>query len=440
MNTMHKFRILGLSLLLIAGISTGEKLQAQPGVSISYQTFYNELAPYGRWINTPQYGSVWTPYVDAGFQPYATNGYWQVTEYGNTWVSDYDWGWAPFHYGRWSYDDYNGWFWIPGYEWGPAWVSWRSGGGYYGWAPMGPGVNINVSINIPSFWWVFVPQQYISSRSWHNYWVPRGGYNNIYGRTTIINNYYRSNNRSYVYGPRRDEIERVTRRPVEIRQIDRDRRGIVMGGDRANSRGYGGNAGSYDRSRSYGSDNRGNNGYNNNGRGASDYNSGNRNGNNGQFGNRSYSGNDNRVPDNRNMPDNRSNNGNNPYNQSQPNRSNERSTPDRGYSAPQRSAQDYGSQRPQDPSVAYGNRGGEAQRQSPAPDQNRSRSYDQPSNSGRSDNYGGQNQGQQRSFDNGASMRSNSSERSGGGESRGGGRSNESHGGGGSERGSRSPR
>ena len=180
MNTMHKFRILGLSLLLIAGISSGEKLQAQPGVSISYQTFYNELAPYGRWINTPQYGSVWTPYVDAGFQPYATNGYWQVTEYGNTWVSDYDWGWAPFHYGRWSYDDYNGWFWIPGYEWGPAWVSWRSGGGYYGWAPMGPGVNINVSINIPSFWWVFVPQQYISSRSWHNYWVPRGGYNNIY--------------------------------------------------------------------------------------------------------------------------------------------------------------------------------------------------------------------------------------------------------------------
>ncbi|MEO6687027.1 MAG: DUF6600 domain-containing protein, partial [Dyadobacter sp.] len=422
MNTMHKFRILGLSLLLIAGISLGEKLQAQPGVSISYQTFYNELAPYGRWINTPQYGSVWTPNVDANFQPYATNGYWQVTDYGNTWVSDYDWGWAPFHYGRWSFDDYNGWFWIPGYEWGPAWVSWRSGGGYYGWAPMGPGVNINVSINIPSFWWVFVPQQYISSRNWNNYWVPRGGYNNIYGRTTIINNYYRSNNRSYVYGPRRDEIERVTRRPVEIRQIDRDRRGIVMG-DRANSRGYGGNSGSYDRSRSYGSDNRGNNGYsnngrgandynsgnrtngsdnrgnngyNNNGRGTSDYNSGNRNGNNGQLGNRSYSGNDNQNPGT-STPDNRNGNGNNPYNQNQPSRSNERSTPDRGYSAPQRSAQDYGNQRTQDPSIAYGNngnRGGEAQRQSPAPEQYRSRSYDQPASSGRSENNGGQNQGQ----------------------------------------------
>ena len=148
MYSMHKFRIFALSILLLGGISIEEKVKAQPGVSISFQTFYSELSPYGRWINTPQYGSVWTPYVDAGFQPYSTNGYWEVTEYGNTWVSDYDWGWAPFHYGRWSFDDYNGWFWIPGYEWGPAWVNWRSGGGYYGWAPLGPGVNVNVSINI----------------------------------------------------------------------------------------------------------------------------------------------------------------------------------------------------------------------------------------------------------------------------------------------------
>ncbi len=26
----------------------------------------------------------------------------------------------------------------------------RSGGGYYGWAPMGPGININININLPA--------------------------------------------------------------------------------------------------------------------------------------------------------------------------------------------------------------------------------------------------------------------------------------------------
>ena len=190
MNTIQKLRIFGLALLLLGGASVQEKVNAQPGVSITFQTFYNDLAPYGRWANNPQYGSVWMPNVERGFQPYSTNGYWEMTQYGNTWVSDYDWGWAPFHYGRWSYDDYNGWFWIPDYEWGPAWVNWRTGGDYYGWAPLGPGMNVNISINIPSFWWVFVPQRYISTRNWYDYRAPHNRVTNIYNNTTIINNYY----------------------------------------------------------------------------------------------------------------------------------------------------------------------------------------------------------------------------------------------------------
>src|SRR2546426_4578479 len=31
-----------------------------------------------------------------------------------------------------------GWAWIPGEEWGPAFVQWRHGGDYVGWAPMPP--------------------------------------------------------------------------------------------------------------------------------------------------------------------------------------------------------------------------------------------------------------------------------------------------------------
>ncbi|KQS33297.1 DUF6600 domain-containing protein [Dyadobacter sp. Leaf189] len=240
MSTTRILRILGLCIFMLGGVTVSNKTQAQPGVSISFQTFYEELSPYGRWVRNPQFGSIWVPDVPRGFQPYSTNGYWEVTEYGNTWVSDYDWGWAPFHYGRWSFDDYVGWFWVPDYEWGPAWVNWRSGGGYYGWAPLGPGVNINVSVNIPSFWWVFVPQRYVTYRNWYNYCPPRRRVTNVYNQTVIINNYYRSNNRTYVYGPRRDEIERVTRRSVPVRTIDATPSGrgrvIVAGNSRGDNR------------------------------------------------------------------------------------------------------------------------------------------------------------------------------------------------------------
>jgi hypothetical protein len=244
MNTMRTLRILGLFSLMLCGVAVSNKTQAQPGFSVSFQTFYNDLSPYGQWVRNPQYGSIWIPDVPAGFQPYSTNGYWEVTEYGNTWVSDYEWGWAPFHYGRWSFDDYYGWFWVPDYEWGPAWVNWRSGGGYYGWAPLGPGISINVSFNAPSFWWNFVPQRYITYRGWRNYCEPSRRFSQVYNQTVIINNYYRSNNRTYVYGPRRDEIERVTRRSVPVRTIDASPsgRGRVIvaensrGNDRYNSR------------------------------------------------------------------------------------------------------------------------------------------------------------------------------------------------------------
>ncbi len=193
----------------------------QPGYDEPYDgDFYDDLAPHGQWVQTAEYGMVWIPNAGPDFQPYASNGHWIVTEYGNTWVSDYAWGWAPFHYGRWYQDRYRGWAWIPGRDWGPAWVSWRSGGGYYGWAPLGPGINLNVTINMPASYWVFVPQIYITSPRLYSYCVPRHRVVNVYQNTTIINNVYRVNNRAYAYGPRRDEIEYVTRRSVPVYRIE----------------------------------------------------------------------------------------------------------------------------------------------------------------------------------------------------------------------------
>jgi hypothetical protein len=191
----------------------------QPIADVSIETFEDKLAPHGRWIDTPEYGRVWIPTVDQDFQPYATNGRWVVTSYGNTWVSDYDWGWATFHYGRWYQDSRWGWAWVPGSVWGPAWVSWRSGDGYYGWAPLSPSVSIN--INLPIGYWTFVPQAYITNYRVYNYCVPRTQVVNVYNTTTIVHNNYRVNNRTYVYGPRRQEIEQVTNRKVEVYKVER---------------------------------------------------------------------------------------------------------------------------------------------------------------------------------------------------------------------------
>src|SRR3981189_903571 len=111
--------------------------QANPE-DVTYQNFYDQLSPYGQWIDDPNYGYVWLPEAGPDFKPYATNGHWVYTEEGWTWASDYPWGWAAFHYGRWFYQDGYGWMWIPGQEWAPAWVSWRNRSDYYGWGPLGP--------------------------------------------------------------------------------------------------------------------------------------------------------------------------------------------------------------------------------------------------------------------------------------------------------------
>ena len=100
--------------------------------------FYEPLSPYGRWEVVGSYGRCWIPGgVDAGWSPYS-NGYWQSTDAGWYWASDEPWGWATYHYGRWDSSPQYGWYWVPQTQWAPAWVSWRQGGGYVGWAPLGP--------------------------------------------------------------------------------------------------------------------------------------------------------------------------------------------------------------------------------------------------------------------------------------------------------------
>lgn len=187
----------------------------------SVQLFYDQLSPYGQWITNPDYGYVWIPIAGGNFFPYSTNGQWVMTDYGWTWHSDYPWGWAAFHYGRWDYDYYLGWFWVPGEEWGPSWVTWRRANGYYGWSPMSPGMNINLSItggsrNIDR--WVFVRERDFGRPDIQRRYVSRRNNENIFRNSTIINNTYIDNNRNvtYVSGPRAEEVQRATGRRVNM--------------------------------------------------------------------------------------------------------------------------------------------------------------------------------------------------------------------------------
>src|SRR2546430_9345200 len=97
---------------------------------VSFDFFYENLEPYGEWIEVADYGYCWRPTgVDADWAPY-TDGYWAYTDGGWTWVSYEDFGGITYHYGRWVQLEDEGWCWVPDYEWAPAWVSWRTSDDY----------------------------------------------------------------------------------------------------------------------------------------------------------------------------------------------------------------------------------------------------------------------------------------------------------------------
>lgn len=184
-------------------------------VMISYQDFYDQLSPYGQWIYDGEYDNVWVPDVAPGFRPYATDGHWVMTDRGNMWVSDAPWAWACYHYGRWTYNSYYGWVWIPGYEWAPAWVNWRYGGGYYGWAPMGPGHVFGGVYEYPDNYWVFVSPNYLYHPGIYAYYERREPV--YYIRQTSYMSYEEHDH--YYYGPRREAIERETHQPVQVLRV-----------------------------------------------------------------------------------------------------------------------------------------------------------------------------------------------------------------------------
>ena len=72
-----------------------------------------ELRNYGEWVDTPEYGYAWRPYVDDGWEPYYYGHWVWVDPYGWTWVAYEPWGWWPYHAGWWWPSPAFGWVWCP---------------------------------------------------------------------------------------------------------------------------------------------------------------------------------------------------------------------------------------------------------------------------------------------------------------------------------------
>ena len=213
-----------LVILLCSGFFSAPPVQASTRVSIG--VFHEALSPYGNWVNHPTYGQVWYPRnVAQDWRPY-TDGYWAYTdEYGWLWVANEPWGWAPFHYGRWAWDDWYGWVWVPGQTWAPAWVFWRSGGGFAAWAPMPPNVvwQPGLGLNISYFnydrdlrWdsWVSVRDVNLPHRHISRHIIPPSQNRQIINVTNYNQNISLHHNTIVNQGIPVKQIEQITRQPV----------------------------------------------------------------------------------------------------------------------------------------------------------------------------------------------------------------------------------
>ena len=204
--------------------------RAEADTEVSVDFFYNNLSG-GNWIEVGDYGYGWQPDVavsDSNWRPYS-DGYWAYTDVGWTWVSYEDFGWATYHYGRWARLADYGWVWFPGsdLDWGPAWVSWRTGGDYVGWAPLpprGPGVvyegqpiggRVDIDFDIGPAYYNFVDVRYIGEPVLRSRIVASSENVTYINQTVNVTNITYKNNVVYNYGPDYNVVSARSSRPIQ---------------------------------------------------------------------------------------------------------------------------------------------------------------------------------------------------------------------------------
>ncbi len=208
--------VLILAAVITAAVAVPTPAEARGGIGISFGVFYSSLGSQGEWISVDAGVYAWRPRdVAMGWRPYWF-GRWAWTSDGWYWDSDEPWAWATYHYGRWYYDDYYGWIWIPGYEWAPAWVEWRYGGDYIGWAPLGPYAVFNPRFGVtysrrwvtPYHYWSFVNCRYLTHDRVHTYVYRTDDNTRFIGRTRTGGSVRSENGRVITRGPDASYVER----------------------------------------------------------------------------------------------------------------------------------------------------------------------------------------------------------------------------------------
>ncbi len=194
--------------------------------------FYSSMAPYGNWVEVPDYGLCWQPtvaVVNSYWRPYADCGRWYWTDCGWYWHSYYSWGWAPFHYGRWCSPAGIGWVWVPDTCWGPSWVTWRYTPYYCGWAPLPPrchyvsgfglyyqnsSVSIGFGFGFGCNDYTWIHSSYLCDPYPHHYYMAAGESRGIYAQSKVINNINFNKGTVVNNGFGVDRIARVSRTDV----------------------------------------------------------------------------------------------------------------------------------------------------------------------------------------------------------------------------------
>lgn len=237
-------RIFGhLGVLLCGGLLTCSAY-GQPSVSVgigvaplevllptveihAVSDFYEPLTSHGHWEVLGGHGRVWIPGgVETDWRPYS-DGNWQYTDAGWYWSSNEPWAWATYHYGRWDVSPQFGWFWVPQTQWSPAWVSWHSGGGYIGWAPLYPSARFARSGSMEIDMRVISPRAFVFVEERHFHQPVRRS-TVVVHNTTIINQTVNITNTKIVNnivingGPATSVMERASGtklQPVPAREL-----------------------------------------------------------------------------------------------------------------------------------------------------------------------------------------------------------------------------
>jgi hypothetical protein len=200
---------------------------------VSFDFFYDNLDPYGDWVEVGDYGYCWHPRdIDEDWHPYTT-GNWAYTDAGWTWVSDEPYGWAVYHYGRWSRVERVGWVWVPDTEWAPAWVSWRKSDRYVGWAPLPPESRARVGVSIGGWvdaafdigptYYSFVDVRNLGAPRLRSVLLPPSENITIINQTTNITNITYRNNVVINNGPNYDVVAREVEQPIRRLKLERRR-------------------------------------------------------------------------------------------------------------------------------------------------------------------------------------------------------------------------